>query len=151
MIRLLVLLLAAILAGCSPSDLDAVLHRYLSEELSVPDPNRLKAIICIAEEGCPSCDRTFAAMTREFQNTPGSLTIVHAIGSAVDMTGLTQESEYLRYDPSGRFFALGLLKGSGLILLREGRIDTVIPASNPGFDQRLRYMESRLRATLQEP
>ena len=56
------------------------------------------------------------------------------------MEGLLSETENIRFDYDRSFKKLGLLDGSGVVLLRKDRIDTVIPLRVHEIKPQLAYM-----------
>jgi len=54
------------------------------------------------------------------------LTVIRAEGRYLNLNGFMTETWNMRFDDDGSFKALGLLNGSGLVLLENGHIDTII-------------------------
>lgn len=124
-----VVLFALAIIGCGEADKDQLLVDYLRNNLGYGDQAELpKAIFVLTEEGCPACDRAFADALRPFADSPNCLFLVRAEGRTINMSGFLDQTDRIRYD-DGAFKELNLLKASGVILLHDSAIDTVINLS----------------------
>jgi hypothetical protein len=121
-----VVLFALAIIGCGEADKDQLLVDYLRNNLGYGDQAELpKAIFVLTEEGCPACDRAFADALRPFADSPNCLFLVRAEGRTINMSGFLDQTDRIRYD-DGAFKELNLLTASGVILLHDSAIDTVI-------------------------
>ena len=130
--------------ACSTENKDARLQSYLENEIGLTSDQLPTAIFVITEEGCPTCDKLFADLVRPRTETPSSLFIVRAEGSTVDMNGFLEETDQIRFDYDRTFKRLGILHASGVILLNEGRVDTVIDIQASNIRDQLAYMTALL-------
>ena len=144
MIRMLWLMSLLGFASCTQPIADEQLDRHLEDALGIPFEKKPRIIIHITEQGCPVCNRGFADMVRPFTHNPDLLVIVHASGTSIDLTGFLRETNTIRHDDTGLFRTVGLLKGSGLIVLENGRIDTIIPVRSSELEEQLIYMQTIL-------
>jgi hypothetical protein len=143
--RWTVWLILALLAGCGTSDRDHALQNYLTERFGIQNGHTTAFVFVLAEEGCPMCDRRFADLLRERTDCVNCLFILRAQGSSFSLKGFLEKSPNTRFD-DGSFKSLGLLDGSGAILLNEGRIDSIIPLKVEEIDQQLSYFATLLRS-----
>lgn len=121
-----VALCALAIFGCGEADKDQQLVEYLRNNLGYGAPAELpKAIFVLTEEGCPACDRAYADALRPFADSPNCLFLVRAEGRTINMTGFLDQTDRIRYD-DGAFKDLNLLSASGVILLHDSAIDTII-------------------------
>jgi hypothetical protein len=124
-IRLLCGLIAIALSACSASDRNTKLRHYLEHDLGLHGENLPTAIFVITEDGCPSCDRALADLLRSRTTVPHCLFLVRAEGLAIVLKGFLSETDQVRIDDGG-FKKLGILEGSGLVLLKNNKVDTVM-------------------------
>lgn len=121
-----VVLFALAIIGCGEADKDQLLIDYLRNNLGYGGQAELpKAIFVLTEEGCPACDRAFADALRPFADSPNCLFLVRAEGRTINMSGFLDQTDRIRFD-DGTFKELNLLTASGVILLHDSAIDTVI-------------------------
>ncbi len=135
-----------LLYSCSGPSKDELLTQYLITHFNRPEDRFPKAIVVVAEDGCIHCDRAFADLVRLRTSNPDILFVVRIEGSAVDMHGFMEESERMHFDDDRSFKQLGILAGSGLILMEESHIDTIIPIQLEGIEEQLSCIESALDA-----
>jgi len=141
--RVLLLMLLLTGAGCGKPDSDQLLRRYLVDDIGLNKEQLPSAIFVITEDGCPTCDRAFANLVRPRTSTSRCLFLVRAEGRSVDLNGFLNETENVRFD-NGTFKDLGILKASGLILLDNDRVDTVIALQASEISKQLFYITSLL-------
>lgn len=133
-----------LVCACSTDNKDALLRSYLRDQMGLSSSQLPTAIFVITEEGCPTCDKLFADLVRPRTDTPSSLFLVRAEGSTVDLSGYLEETDQIRFDYDWSFKRLGIIKGSGVVLLNEGRIDTVVEIQASNISHQLAYMTSLL-------
>lgn len=122
-----ILLPLLFVVGCSNNSDHAELKNYLIDKLGIPHDQLPSAIFVVTEEGCPACQKAFADLVRPRTTCPQCLFLVRAEGSSIDLNGFLEETDRIRFDYDRTFKDLGLLKGSGVVLLQQDRIDTIIP------------------------
>jgi hypothetical protein len=136
-------MILSLLAACGPSSRDSALQNYLNERFGTRSGFASDFVFVITEDGCPVCDRRFADLLRERTECMNCLFIVRAQGSSFSLNGFLEGSPNTRFD-DGSFKSLGLLEGSGVILLNERRIDSIIPLRIEEIDQQLSYVATLL-------
>ncbi len=136
-LRALILTLVLLLA-CGQDRDDSALRDYVRTTFGDMPLTDVSAIFVITEDGCPVCDRRFAELVRPRVGCERCLFIIRAQGSAFSMKGFMDERPNLRFD-DGTFKRLGLLQGSGVIVLQEGHIDRVLPMDVDGIEAQLAF------------
>lgn len=119
-------LLLFMVTACGTPDQERLLKRYLTQDLGLKEGQFPSAIFVVTEDGCPSCDRAFADLVRTRTSARGCLFLVRAEGRSVNLNGFLEETAQIRFDNDGSFKELGLLKASGVILLKNNQVDTII-------------------------
>jgi hypothetical protein len=133
----------ALLLACGADADERALHEYVQAHFGAAGMDSVGAIFVLTEEGCPVCDRRFADLVRPRLGCARCLFIVRAQGGAFSLKGFLDERENIRFD-DGTFKKLGLLEGSGLLRLREGRIERIMPIHVEGIDAQLSYASNVL-------
>lgn len=127
------------MAGCTEQDESSALQEYLSGTFThATDPP--VAIFVITEDGCPACDRAYADLVRARTSCSKCRFIIRADGSSVNLNGFLAESNNMHFD-DGRFKQLGLLNGSGFIVLRGQEIDTIVSLRVDNIHEQLSYIQ----------
>ncbi len=127
-----------LLMACGQGQEDSALRDYVRTTFGDMPLTDVSAIFVITEDGCPVCDRRFAELVRPRVGCERCLFIIRAQGSAFSMKGFIDERPNLRFD-DGMFRSLGLLQGSGVIVLQEGHIDRVLPMDVDGIEAQLAF------------
>jgi hypothetical protein len=138
-------------SSCDSLSRDERLQRYLEDELNLNKDQFPTAIFIVTEEGCPTCNRAFADLVRPLVSTPHCLIIIRAEGRSVDLNGFLTETDQVRFDDNGSFKKLGLLEGSGLILLNESQVDTILKFEITDLAQQIAYASDLLESIYQAP
>ncbi len=135
--RKFLLLLASVILGCGKPTQDELLARYLTNHADIKAAHYPKAVVVVSEDGCGHCNRAFADMVRPRTSNSNCLFIVRLEGGSLDMNGFMEKGPNLSFDDDRAFKKLGILQGSGLILLDGENIDTVIPVQLDNIQGRL--------------
>lgn len=121
------MLASLVLVSCGTFESkDRRLSKHLTEHMGFHQDSLPSLIAVVTEEGCPACDRSFADLVRKRTSVPQCLIVVRASGASIDLNGFLSETSQIRFDDDGTFRSLGLLNGSGLVVLHENRIMSVI-------------------------
>lgn len=139
----LLLVLSIWCLGCDRPAPEELLVQYFEQQIGISPDKWPKAIFVISEDGCPACNRAFANMVRPRTTVPQCLFLVRAQGVVVDLNGFLQETDQVRFD-DGSFKQLGLLKGSGMILLNGNKVDTIINLDATEIGKQLMAMTALL-------
>jgi len=92
--------------------------------------NELKAIFVVTEEGCPTCNKSLAQMVDKYLDDSTSLFWVSAMGSMVDISPFKLKPERVVWDYDDSLRSSGIITGSGVILVSNGRVDTIVQLGN---------------------
>lgn len=126
---------------CGPNDAvdepTEVLRSLVREYRNDIPYDNLKAILVVTEQGCLPCNRAFANMLEEHLKDPHALFWVSAMGVGVDISPFRSLPDRVVWDYDDRLKASGILKGSGAIILQQGRIDTIIHIQSWNIDEAL--------------
>jgi len=60
---------------------------------------------------------------------------------SIDMNGFLEEKDNLRFD-DGSFRRLGILQGSGIILMKDENIDRIVPLERTDMTEQLALFDS---------
>lgn len=133
------------LAGCDQPDQDQRLANYLKHNLGIASTEQMpKAIFVLTEDGCPACDRAFADAIRPYGSSPNCLFVIRAEGRSVNMTGFLEQTDRIRYD-DGSFKELSLLPASGVIIIHDGAVDTIISLHAAEIRAQIGHVNALLR------
>lgn len=88
----------------------------------------LRIVLVIGEEGCLSCDRALATFAARYRGDRRMLIWMEASGQGVDISPFLTDSSRVVWDYDDRLQRTGLLQGSGALFLRQGVLDTIVPA-----------------------
>lgn len=135
----LALCFLSVLQSCGGPTSDDQLISYIRNDLHIPPEHEPKAIFVVTEDGCTACDRAFSDLLRVHTSSPSCLFVVRAEGRSIDLNGFLEETNSVRFDDGG-FQELGILDGSGVILLENERIDTIIPLRVEEIQEQLTYI-----------
>lgn len=130
-------------SACRPPNKDSTLLNYLESEYGITKDRSPKAIFLITEDGCKACNRGFSDQLRQWVDLKSCLFIIRADGSTINLNGFLDETENIRYD-DGSFGSLGLLEGSGMIVLNGGKIDSIIPLTTDDYGDQIIFVNSFL-------
>lgn len=150
-------ILAIAFSSCSSSIQTKVdeqndqLERLVYVDGKVQQINDLKAIFVLTEEGCLPCNRSFGEIIENHLEDSTCLIWVTAMGTGLDISAYRSNEKHVIWDYEDRMRAVGILKGSGVILLQDGRIDTVIQIGNARtVTASLNYLSNRLKSQLSD-
>ena len=122
-------------------------HKKLEEYLlSLSDTLFLKnydAVLFLSESGCPSCNKSFAAAIENIiLNKNNVLIILNAKGQQINIRPfLSKEVSNIVKDFSSDFYRLNLFFGSGIILLKDGKIENIIEISSDKLQEKLTVLK----------
>jgi len=138
-ILLVVLLYSCSQANTPASTPESRLQTYLSSFRS-SSPVSSKAILVIGEGGCITCNKMFSDLVSQSLQNDSLFSIITASGVRTDISPWLQASgPNVHFDHHGEFQKLEIFKGSGIITLKDGVPDTILPMLASGLDQRLDF------------
>lgn len=134
-----------LLAGCSSEDVrqGRRIDGFLEEHGSTGEG--VHTVLVLTDAGCPSCNRSFMRFITDHVDRPATRVVVSAVGRHFDISGLLDRKGSIIWDNTDGFVELGILEGSGAVLLDGGRVDTVIPLQAADIERSLAYLKERLR------
>jgi hypothetical protein len=123
------------------TDLEAVVHDRR------PDISftRLKAVMVLSEEGCITCNRSFAEFLSGHVADSTILIWLTAVGKTVDISPFKENRSRVVEDYDRIMEKTHLVQGSSIILLDSGRVDTILHLSGRTVEQSLAMASARLR------
>ncbi|MBL4707923.1 MAG: hypothetical protein JKY48_05715 [Flavobacteriales bacterium] len=105
----------------------------------------ISAVLVLTEEGCPTCNRSFASLIENYINNPKAVCIVSAKGNKVDLSNFI-DADQIILDMDNIFSKQHLTKGTASIFLTpSGLIDTVVEINAQSLKQDLDYISKRLK------
>jgi hypothetical protein len=105
----------------------------------------VRTVLVLTDEGCPSCNKALAGFIVDHLDRAGTRVVVSAAGRHFDISPLLERREAIIWDDAEAFGELGILNGSGAVLLTEEQVDTVIPIRAADIEQSLAFIQERAR------
>jgi len=104
-------------------------------------------ILRISETGCVGCNKSFARLVKEYVQSDNNLFIISAKGATVDISPYldTKNSKNIIFDYENKFGPLKIVENSGIIFLKDNKIDTIINIEAKGIEETLRFIDSKLK------
>jgi len=104
-------------------------------------------VLRISETGCVGCNKSFANLVKTYLQSDKNLFIVSAKGAMVDISPYldTQNPKNIIFDYENKFGPLNIIENSGIIFLKDNKIDTVINIEAKGIEETLRFIDSKLK------
>ncbi|MCL4815796.1 MAG: hypothetical protein KJZ56_04080 [Flavobacteriales bacterium] len=103
-------------------------------------------VFILDEEGCPTCNRTYAKELTKFINNKKVIILVRAGGSQVDISQFLGDSLSNVYlDDTKRWKNWSFLNNSKIVQLKNLKIDTVININIKNILNQVYFMETRLQ------
>lgn len=136
-----VFLLGASCSSINNSEL-AKLKEYLDSHSVSTDS--LSAVLVLSDQGCPKCNRAFALFCADHLNDPSVCVLSTASGLRFDIGELLQDTTRILWVDQRDVTAFGISEGSGIILMAQGRIDTIIHIKASDLEPTLAYLQTRL-------
>lgn len=155
LIRYLVLL--SMLLACDDTDtltadvnsrrIEALIQ-YYEPAITLDD---LKAILVVSEEGCLTCNRAFAHLAEAHLSDSTILLWMSAVGTGLDISSFKAHRDRIIWDLDDLLKKEGLLLGSGAILLKNARIDTIIRIDARNLGQTLDHLAALMDGPVSAP
>lgn len=145
----LIIVILYLLVGCRPGStarkdtgvrLAELVHQYRKDESMA----KLRSILVVTEESCPACNKSLALLVEHYLEDSTALVWVSATGTMVDIGPFRAEPGRVVWDYGDSLQALGIIKGSGAIFLKEGRVDTVIQLEARNLKNALAAVSGRM-------
>lgn len=142
--KLLAFLLLPFLISCASEKVRETnkLVRFL--EIFSYNYEEVSAVLVLTEEGCPTCNRSFASLIENYIDDPKAVCVVSAKGNRIDLSSFIN-SDRVIIDMDNTFGELQLTEGTASIFLApSGLIDTVVKIKAQTLEQDLNYISKRL-------
>lgn len=144
-----VLLLAFALA-CSPrskeNDKLQVLHEYFEDNNIHAFSERTESVLVLSEEGCITCNKSYALLLEKLVNSPKCVIVINASGTRLDISDFSSDSiTNVYFDDKDDFRSLGLLESSGAIFIGGKKIDTIVELNAKGLEEQLSFINKRIK------
>lgn len=123
------------------SELHELQEYYGSHSIST---DSLGAVLVLSEQGCPQCNRAFALFCADHLNDPSVSVLSTASGLRFDMAELLQDTSRVLWADQHDVSAFGIAEGSGVILMEEGRIDSIVHIKASDLEPTLAFLKKRL-------
>ena len=108
--------------------------------------NNLRMILVLTDENCPTCNKSYALFLEKYVADPTIAIVVSASPAALDISAFNDEmATNVVVDHRNQFRNLTSLKGSGAILLKANRIDTIVELSAQRLDKDFQFIEEQLK------
>ena len=92
----------------------------------------------------PTCNNAFCSFMLSRIQSPDALFVISASGTKTDISGFdTSGTKNVVFDHSSAFLKLNILKKSGLIVLGNNQIDTIIPITATNLNDQLAYVSGK--------
>jgi len=104
----------------------------------------LKAIFVLDEVGCVTCNKSFSNLITYRLDNPKIKLILISRGSLIDISSLIKSKNTI-IDFGGTFYKLGLCQNSSAILLKNGKIDTIIEINATNLKNNLLYLDEKIQ------
>jgi hypothetical protein len=101
-------------------------------------------VLLLTENDCPTCNNAFCSFMLSRIQSPDALFVISASGTKTDISGFdTGGTKNVVFDHSSAFLKLNILKKSGLIVLGNNQIDTIIPITATNLNDQLAYVSGK--------
>ena len=103
-------------------------------------------VLRISETGCPGCNKTFARLVEKYIQSKKNLYIVSARGALIDISPYleAEQAPNIILDFNNKFGKTQVIENSGMIFLKNNKIDTIVDVKAKGIEETLEYINSRL-------
>jgi len=105
----------------------------------------LQAVMVLTDVGCIGCNRSFSEFVMRYIEDPRVCIVVSAGGQHFDISALLEKKDRIVWDDASAFKDLGLLSGTGAVLLNDHEVDTVIPMRPDDISSSLGYIGTKLK------
>jgi hypothetical protein len=128
----------------TPENQFKVLEKYFAVNHKFQLNKNISEILILSDQGCITCNKSFANILSQRINNPHLLLVITASGNAVDLSKFIEnKSENIFYDYKAEVSDLLNLKGSGIISISDQKVDTIIVLDAIHLKANLDYFISR--------
>jgi predicted DCC family thiol-disulfide oxidoreductase YuxK len=117
------------------------LHQFKGFEIS----KNTKAVVIIADNSCMTCNRQLALLMTNYLKDPNIKFVVAAHESGMDLSDYLHASRKdIVFDRNHQLTDQEIIKGSTVLFLNNGDVDTTIQIEASLLEQQLQYLRQRL-------
>ena len=120
---------------------------FLEENGYQPSSDKAtRMVLVLTDVSCPTCNKSYALFLEKYVADPTIAIVVSASPAALDISAFNDEkATNVVVDHRNQFRNFTSLKGSGAILLKANRIDTIVELSAQRLDKDFQFIEEQLK------